>query len=206
MASIDHLVYAVPDLDAGIEQFATSTGVRPAFGGAHVGLGTHNALVSFGSSYLELIAPDPNQPAPCGPRPFGIDALAGPSFVAFAVRPDPGDSIEALVARASTAGHDAGPISDMQRATPDGGLLEWRLTMPSATMPSVVPFLIDWGTTPLPSSTQPGGVELTRFVVQHPEPDVLSNTYAALGLTVPVTPGEPGFDVEITGPAGTFSA
>lgn len=204
MASIDHLVYAVPDLDAGIERFATSTGVRPAFGGAHVGRGTHNALVSFGSCYLELIAPDPNQPTPSGPRPFGIDGLAGPSFVAFAVRPDPTDTIDALVARAAAAGHDAGPISDMQRATPDGGLLVWRLTMPAATLPSVVPFLIDWGTTPLPSSTQPGGVELTRFVVRHPEPAVLADTFAALGLSVPVEAGETGFDVEITGPAGTF--
>ena len=205
MASIDHLVYAVPDLDAGIEQFAASTGVRPAFGGAHVGLGTHNALVSFGSCYLELIAPDPNQPEPSGPRPFGIDQLDGPAFVAFAVRPDPGDTIDVLVTRAAASGHDAGPIADMQRATPDGGLLEWRLTMPSATLPSVVPFLIDWGATPLPSSTQPGGVELTRFVVQHPEPEVLATTYAALGLSVPVAAGGPGFDVEITGPVGTFS-
>ena len=204
MARIDHIVYAVPDLDAGIEHFTSATGVRPAFGGAHVRRGSHNALVSFGSCYLELIAPDPNQPDPVGPRPFGLDDLAGPAFVAFAVRPDPGDTIDALVERARTAGHDAGPVSDMQRATPDGGLLEWRLTMPAATMPAVIPFVIDWGDTPLPSTTQPGGVELSSFAVRHPNVEVISAAFVALDLSVPVTSGEPGFDATITGPAGTF--
>ena len=109
MARIDHLVYAVADLDAGIDDFAASTGVRPAMGGAHVGLGSHNALVSFGSCYLELIAPDPNQPEPPGPRPFGLDELIEPGFVAFAVRPDPDDTIDALIERARSSGHDAGP-------------------------------------------------------------------------------------------------
>lgn len=206
MARIDHLVYAVPDLDVGIEQFAEATGIRPAMGGAHVGLGTHNALVSFGSSYLELIAPDPNQPEPLRPRPFGIDQLADSAFVAFAVRPGPGESIDALAQSAADAGHDTGPVTDMQRATPDGGLLAWRLTITDSEMPAVVPFLIDWGTTPLPSTTQPGGVELTSFRARHPEPGVLGGVYAALGLAVPITLGDAGFDVTITGPAGMLTS
>ena len=54
----------------------TLTGVRPSYGGAHPGLGTHNALLSLGHhSYLEIIAPDPNQPTPPRPRPFGLDEL-----------------------------------------------------------------------------------------------------------------------------------
>lgn len=205
MARIDHLVYAVADLEDAIDRFAASTGVRPAVGGAHVGRGTHNALVSFGSCYLELIAPDPGQPTPAGSRPFGIDDLSDPAFVAFAVRPDPGETLEALVDQARAVGHDPGPVSAMQRATPTGSLLEWRLTIPAATFPAVVPFLIDWGTTPLPSGTQPGGVELTSFAVQHPEVEFVSAVFESLGLSVPVTSGEPGFDVSIDGPEGPFT-
>ena len=59
--SIDHFMYAVPNLDDGIKWAEETFGVPPKFGGVHVGLGTQNALLSLGSTYLELIAPDPEQ-------------------------------------------------------------------------------------------------------------------------------------------------
>ena len=55
---LDHLVYAVEDLQAGIEHFHQLTGVEPCIGGQHEGLGTHNAVFSLGDSqtYFEIIA------------------------------------------------------------------------------------------------------------------------------------------------------
>ena len=42
---IDHLVYAVPDLAAAVIDLEARFGVAPSPGGAHVGLGTFNALL-----------------------------------------------------------------------------------------------------------------------------------------------------------------
>lgn len=212
MAVIDHLVYAVPDLATAIDWFDEATGVRPAIGGSHEGMGTRNALVSFGESYLELIAPDPGQPDPPSsglPRPFGLDDVLAPggegtALVGFAVRPDDGETIDDLADRLADAGRDPGQVADMSRLTPAGDRLAWRLTFPTDR---TVPFLIDWGTTPRPNATQPDGVELAEFAIVHPRPFDLLGVVAALGLDVTVVATESnderaGLRATITGDHG----
>lgn len=210
MAVIDHLVYAVPDLAASVDWFEGATGVRPAIGGSHDAMGTHNALVSLGECYLELIAPDPDQPDPPTsglPRPFGLDevlAADGPALVGFAVRPDDDETIDEVADRMADAGHDPGEVVGMSRSTPDGVLLAWRLTLPTDR---TIPFVIDWGETPRPNSTQPGGLELADFVVVHPQPFDLVGLVSALGLDLTVnateTPDQgPGLRATIVGPDG----
>lgn len=181
--TLDHLVYATPDLEESVRFVAKLTGVRPVEGGAHPGAGTRNHLLGLGElRYLEIIGPDPDQPEPEAPRPFGIDDLTEPRLAAWAVR---AADIEARVARSRAQGYDPGPIEPLSRRTPDGELLRWRLTFPYEP---VVPFLIDWGRTPHPARRLPV-VPLTEFAGVHPDPADVRTRLAALGVDLEVRAG-----------------
>src|SRR6185503_19995197 len=94
------------------------TGVRLSPGGSHPGLGTRNRLADLGDgAYLEVIGPDPDQPAPAEPRPFALDDLTSPRLVTWSLRVA---DLDAAVAHAKAQGHNPGPILPMSRPLPDG--------------------------------------------------------------------------------------
>ena len=204
MTMVDHLVVAVPDLAAAVDEVAASTGVRPQFGGAHEGLGTHNALLSLGSCYLELIAADPAQPDAPSPRPFDVERFAAATLVTFAVRPDAGSSMQEVVATARGSGHDPGDPIDMHRVRPDGERLEWRLTLPPAAGPNQIPFVIDWGTSTSPADSAPSGVDLDSFEIRGPGAEERA-ALAALGVDARVVEASrPGLFARLVGPSGSL--
>src|SRR5437870_7643443 len=83
---LDHLVYAVPDVDEASDWLSRTTGVRPVPGGRHLGLGSRNALASLGDgAYLELVGPDPDQDVDLAAHPFGLAGLTEPRLVTWAV-------------------------------------------------------------------------------------------------------------------------
>jgi hypothetical protein len=136
-----------------------------------------------GATYLEIIGPDPAQPEPVGPRPFGIDALSAPSLVAWCVRPSL--PLAEVVAAAHAAGIDFGAVAPMSRRRPDGVLLEWDLTFPQLDGPfgRALPFLIDWGESPHPTDTLLRGVRLVELDIVCPEPDSLRRALDIVGLS-----------------------
>jgi hypothetical protein len=200
--SLDHLVHASTDLAAAVRRFEQLTGVPPVEGGRHLGLGTRNFLVGLDAgpdrhSYLELIGPDPEQPEPAQPRPFGVDRLTRPRLVTWAVRPA---DLDAAAERARRLGHEPGPVRAMSRRTPFGALLQWRLTEPGD---GLVPFLIDWQGSPHPSRSGLPTLTLIELFGRHPEPARVGSALAALGVRLRVEPGEPAELVaRLRGPAG----
>jgi hypothetical protein len=188
LAAVDHLVYAGPDLQTGIDRIETLLGVHASPGGQHPGRGTRNALLSLGpTAYLEIIGPDPEQPEPSEPRPFGIDGLKEPRLVRWAAK---GQNLEQLASDAKRDGITLGDVLSGSRRRSDGVMLSWRYTNPRTDMAGgIVPFFIDWGKTPHPATTSATGATLIELRAEHPEPDRIRPALARLGLELRVESG-----------------
>ena len=198
---IDHLVYGAPELAAAVARLEALLGVAAVPAGRHEGRGTHNALLALDDAYLEIIAPDPGQPAPPAPRPFGLDRLTEPRLVTFAVHhaghpagvvpADPAHRLEQWRRLAAARGYDPGPSAAGGRRRPDGAVLRWHLCQhEELPFGGVVPFLIDWGATPSPAATAPSGCRLLGLEGTHPEPVAVRAALRALEVAaVPVLRG-----------------
>ncbi len=201
--SLDHLVVAGTDLSALVAWWASQSGSHPAVGGSHVGLGTKNALVGLGSSYLELVGPDPDQDEPDQPRPFGIDDLPEHSirFTTFALGvrdlDEALDTMQAVGVKFSQA-------RPMSRAKPDGSILSWRLAMPTG-YDGVMPFLIEWGPgAEHPSNSLSGGCEVVSIGGQHPEGELLAAALEAIDAPCTIdVDARPGLTAELSTPKGS---
>jgi hypothetical protein len=71
----DHLVVAARTLEEGGAWVEAKLGVAPVAGGKHATMGTHNRVLRIGPrEFLEVIAIDPEAPAPPRPRWFDLDS------------------------------------------------------------------------------------------------------------------------------------
>lgn len=207
--TLDHLVYAVPDLEAGAAAFAERTGVVPVRGGAHP-VGSANFLVALtvdgrrAPHYLEIVGPDPDREDPGPVRVFGLADLDRPHLATFAVRVE-GD-LPTAVERARAVGHDPGDVDPWSRTTPDGTVLSWLLAKREPDVhPAPVPFLIDWGRTPQPGLGDLPALELLAVRAEHPDPGSLAPALAALGVDLDLSKGpEPLLEADLRGPEGEF--
>src|SRR5258705_929682 len=202
VARVDHLVYTTPDLDLGIQAIEKLTGVRASAGGQHPGLGTRNALIALGTStYLEIIGPDPEQPAPHGARRFGIDGLKAPRLLTWVAK---GTDLAPFVDRARANGVPLGDVISGSRKRPDGVVLSWRYTDPNVVLEDrLVPYFIDWGTSPHPATTAAPGLSLSALRAEHPDPERMARILKQPRLDLPVRRGaRPSVIATIDSPKG----
>jgi hypothetical protein len=202
LAKVDHLVYATPNLNLGIEKLENLLGVRMTPGGQHPGRGTRNAILSLGdSTYIEVLGPDLDQPPPQRPRWFGIDTLPAPRLVGWAAK---GVNLERLVSDAAQQGIRLGAVGSGSRTRPDGIVLTWQFTDPfTVVADGIVPFFIDWGQTPHPALSGTRGLTLVDLRAEHPDSMPVQRMLNQLGFDLPVQrESAPQLIATITGPRG----
>ncbi|MGR3513620.1 MAG: VOC family protein [Paracoccaceae bacterium] len=208
MNSIDHFTLGTADLDAGQSALAATLGVTVPKGSKHEAMSTHNCVCQAGnSSFFELIAIDPDAPAPGRTRWFTLDDPATQARIAARPRalcwvvntPD----LDAVVAASPV---DLGEVVHFQR-----GDRTWRLTVPtdgSLPMAGLLPAFIEWSPGPHPSTGQQDvGLRLNRIRLTHSNPAELTATLTALGVDhlADVTEGPQALAFEVTTPKGDIT-
>ena len=203
---LDHMILGCTDLDRGIAFVEDHTGVRAAPGGVHPGRGTRNALLSLGERrYLEIMAPDPEQPDAKDPLALHLRELSEPRVVGWAVHPGDLGSFAKKLRDAGVAFEGPSPGS---RERPDGRVLQWQSLTLKDNPSRLLPFFIEWSADSLhPSADAPAGCRLIRFEAVTSETDKLAKTAALLLLDVPIIKGEkPQLRATIAGPRGELTA
>jgi len=183
LENIDHVVWAVKDLNKGIDYIERKTGVRAVVGGVHPGRGTRNALISLGKySYLEIISTDPEQPNVRGQFADLIRNLNKPRIIGWAARTQDIEATERSVH--SSKIEMIGPTPG-SREKPDRTTLSWKTINVIGHDNTIVPFIIEWGRKSIhPSKDSPKGASLLKLQLGHPYPSKVNPFLEAMGLSI----------------------
>lgn len=165
---LDHIAVACDSLQDGQAYVEQVLGVALQPGGHHAHYGTYNMLLGLEDGlYLEVIAIDPQAPAPGHPRWFDLDRFKGaPRITNWICRTD---DLASFVANAPDAGVPV-PLSR--------GALRWQMSVPpNGILPydNAFPAVIEWESRPHPATRlAASGCRLRRLIVRHPRASDLS--------------------------------
>jgi len=199
----DHVVFAASDLQEAIAEFHERTGVEPIIAGNIRGLGVTSARVSFsGSSFLEIIAPDPEKPGPIGMLLQSI-GLTGLVPFHWAVRTVDVDSLEPVVKK-------MGYVPDVIAMTGANRDLTIKhretLYLYGHKMRGMCPFFVDWGTSDHPCETAPIVGDLIGVSIKAPKGDAMHKLMEHTGATgFTLEEGSPQFEITFDSPEGEIT-
>lgn len=200
MLVLDHIAIGAEALAPGAEAFEAATGTALVASGVHPAMGTHNRLASLGpDEYLEVIAIDPDAPAPDQPRWFGLSDFTGPPRgAAWIARTD---DLDAAVAAAPPG---MGALWSLSRDD-----LAWRITVPETgytPFGGLFPALIQWEgrAHPAPNLTDTG-LRLLELCLTSPDAAALSAALTPMinDPRLRIVPGPaPAMTVTLATPSG----
>ncbi|HXF74386.1 MAG TPA: VOC family protein [Actinomycetota bacterium] len=191
MLRIDHVVFAVRDLEAAAARLWREHGLAAVPGGRHPAWGTGNAIVPLGEDYVELLAAVDEERARASDLGRAIleRAEAGDRPFAVCLRTD---DLDAVAGRLGLA------IVEGMRTRPDGTELRWRSAGLDRTVhdPSL-PFFIEWQ---VPPGLHPGAARARHLVrpagiawaVLGGDEGVLREWLGGASLPLRAVPGPPG--------------
>ncbi len=200
---IDHIVYAVTDLDAACADLEKHLGITPVLGGVHEQEGTYNALLNLGDgAYLEVISKVKDGKRPAGGTWMGMDLVTYPQLNRWCLKSDQLE-VDQQIVQAYHPEH--GKIIEGSRTTPDGEQLRWRMLKP-LPYPSVelMPFAVDWSDSAFhPTDRLPEQARFYGFELWHPAPQTMKMAIHGLGLNMKLYKGAaPKIRLTIEGPKG----
>jgi hypothetical protein len=184
-SEIDHLVIACADLDQGSAWALDLLGVAPEPGGKHATMGTHNRLLKLGPRvYLELIAIDPDAPAPARPRWFDLDnaevqarAAQSPFLLTWVAATS--NLIEAVLRVPAL-----GEVTPFTR-----NAYAWKFALPDdgrLNFGGVLPAVIEWHSDHPAAALPDSACELIGLDLAHPAATSIVPLFRALKLMGPI--------------------
>lgn len=183
MLTLDHLTVIAPTLAEGVAHVRGRLDLDVPFGQRHGYMGTHNHLLQLGdTTYLEIVALDPDGMHPGRARWFGLDDRkqvrrdwdAGRRLRGWVARADGIDDV--LKGREAIFGRKVGLPMDVPAfdfAIPDDGSLPWGGAAPS---------IIDRRGKPRSMAAIADlGARLRGFSLEHPEAEAVAALLRELG-------------------------
>ena len=186
----DHLVIGAKTLEQGVAYLRDRLGVEVPFGGQHPRMGTHNCLTRLSeSTFLEIIAIDPEGSPPAQPRWFGLDdthiranLAKGPRLLTWVV------NTEDITAALATAQVDSGIAQPLSR-----GELRWYFGVPDdgrLLSGGMLPYIISWQNS---DQNHPAGgmadtgCRLNALKMYTPFPEWTENHLESIGAGLSIT-------------------
>lgn len=179
---LDHLTVIAPSLPEGVDHVHDCLGLEVPFGSRHDYMGTHNHRLQLGAStYLEIVALDPDGIGPGRARWFGLDN-------ARQVRADwdAGRRLRAWVANTSDLGRvmadHAGIFGQAVPLPPEAPSFAFSIPQDGGLpLDGAAPSLIDHrGDSSYIAAIPDLGARLVSFTLQHPDPVRITAFYRSL--------------------------